>query len=154
MRAAGRLIGLLSLAAVMLFPAAARADDKEGKAKQEVKPKEVWDGSVGDEKLLKDAPRVITNAKTLAKLWKGWKVDDEVPEVDFSKEIVVVQTTLPGSQFVGRPKITLDEKGDLWMSALATNPATTPRVPGFRYWIARVSREGVKTFHREPLPKD
>jgi len=140
-----RLIGLVLLAACVLFPLVARADDKE------VKPKEVWDGSVDDVRLMKEAPLVVTNPKVLEKLWKAWKVDEVIPEVDFAKEIILVQTTPPNKgPFLDRPKLTMDQKGDLWIQASVLNKP----LRGFRYWIFRVSRDGIKTFGRKPLPTD
>ena len=50
-------------------------------------------GSVADEALQKEAPQVITSAKALERLWSAWKLDGKAPEVDFTKEFVVVGTT-------------------------------------------------------------
>jgi hypothetical protein len=84
------------------------------------------------------SPEVITNAKTLEKVWKAWGIKDKLPDVDFSKEIVLVATTT-GSRLNLRPVI--DDKGDLKALGLGTSDLR----PGFRYVIVVVSREGVKT---------
>jgi hypothetical protein len=48
--------------------------------------------------------------KALEKLWKDWKLTDKMPDIDFTKELVVVSTTT-GSRL--RLALTLDDKGDL-----------------------------------------
>jgi hypothetical protein len=129
---------LLGLALVALLAPPALADKKPVKAVKE------WSGSVEDEKLAQDAPAYVTDAKALGKLWKDWKVEGKVPEVDFKKEIVVVTTTR-GSKL--RLVANLDDKGDLEVLGLATRDLA----PGFRYVIATVSREGVKTINGKEL---
>jgi hypothetical protein len=105
-------------------------------------------GSIDDEKLAKEMPEngVITNAKDFEKLVKAWKVADQVPDVDFDKEIVLVGTT-EGSKLT--LNAALDEKGDLKVLGLATRDLR----PGFRYVIISVPREGVKTVNGKDLPK-
>jgi hypothetical protein len=136
------LIGLTvaALALVGVMTAAAHAENKAVKSSKE------WTGSVADEKLSKDAPVFISDAKELAKLWTSWKVGDKVPDIDFNKEIVVVSTTV-GSKLSLSCK--LDDKGNLQVLGLGTRDL----VPGFRYVIATVSRDGVKTVDGKELPK-
>lgn len=135
------LAGVVAVAAVALFTADALAQ------KTAVKPSKEWTGSVEDEALAKDAPACITSAKGLENLWKAWKIADKVPEVDFTKEIVVVTTTR-GSKL--RLAAALDEKGNLTVGGLGTRDLA----PGFRYVIATVSKEGVKTVNGKELPKE
>jgi hypothetical protein len=134
------LVGLVAVAAVVLFTSDALAQ------KTAVKPIKEWTGSVDDEKLAKDAPACITSAKALENLWKAWKLADKVPEVDFTKEIVILATT-QGSKL--KMAATLDEKGNLMVGGLGTRDLA----PGFRYVIATVSNEGVKTVNGKELPK-
>jgi hypothetical protein len=135
------LVGVAALAAVVLFTSDALAQ------KTAVKPSKEWTGSVEDEALEKDAPACVTSARGLEKLWKAWKIADKVPEVDFTKEIVVVSTTR-GSKL--RLAAALDEKGNLTVGGLGTSDLA----PGFRYVIATVSKEGVKTVNGKELPKE
>ena len=135
------LVGLVAVAAVVLFTSDALAQ------KNAVKPIKEWTGSVEDEKLAKGAPESITSAKGLEKLWKAWKLPDKAPEVNFTKEIVVLATT-EGSKL--KLFATLDEKGNLKVGGLGTNDLR----PGFRYVIATVSKEGVKTVNGKELPKE
>ena len=135
------LVGLVAVAAVVLFTSDALAQ------KNAVKPIKEWTGSVEDEKLAKGAPECITSAKGLEKLWKAWKLPDKAPEVNFTKEIVVLATT-EGSKL--KLFAALDEKGNLRVGGLGTRDLR----PGFRYVIATVSKEGVKTVNGKELPKE
>ena len=116
-----------------------------GAAKRKpVKPLKQWSGSVEDLSLQKAAPEVIVAAPELEKLWQTWKVKGSVPKVDFAKELVLVSTTR-GS--ILRFAATLDEQGNLQVVGVATRDLR----PGFRYVIAVVSREGVKTVNGKEL---
>jgi hypothetical protein len=108
---------------------------------QDRKPLETlkeWRGDNPNEGLAKDSPKFITNAKDLEKLWKAWDIKEKVPEIDFAKEILLVETTR-GSRL--NLKATLDEKGDLQPLGLATRDLR----PGFRYVMITVNKAGVKT---------
>ena len=131
------------LSAVMLLAAGAA-----GAAPTPLKATDAWMGSIDDEKLAKEMPEngVITNAKDFEKLVKAWKVADKVPEVNFDKEIILVDKT-GGSKLTLRAS--LDEKGDLKALGLATRDLR----PGFRYVIISVPKEGVKTVNGKELPK-
>jgi hypothetical protein len=115
--------------------------------KQPVRRSKEWSGSVQDEKLAKDAPTCVTSARALEQLWKDWKRTDKMPEIDFTKELVVVSTTT-GSRL--RLALTLDDKGDLQVRGIATLDFR----PGFRYVLATVRNEGVKTVNGKGLPKE
>ncbi|MCY2970611.1 MAG: hypothetical protein NTZ30_08080 [Planctomycetota bacterium] len=108
---------------------------------QDRKPLETlkeWRGDNPNEGLAKDSPKFITNAKDLEKLWKAWDIKEKLPEIDFSKEILLVETTR-GSRL--NLKATLDEKGDLQPLGLATRDLRD----GFRYVMTTVNKAGVKT---------
>ncbi|MEI6772645.1 MAG: hypothetical protein WCL90_13915 [Planctomycetota bacterium] len=108
---------------------------------QDRKPLETlkeWRGDNPNEGLAKDSPKFITNAKDLEKLWKAWDIKEKVAEIDFSKEILLVETTR-GSRL--NLKATLDEKGDLQSLGLATRDLR----PGFRYVMITVNKAGIKT---------
>jgi hypothetical protein len=131
----------VAVAAVVLFTSDALAQ------KNAVKPSKEWTGSVEDESLAKDAPACITSAKGLEKLWKAWKIADKVPEVDFTKQLVLLTTTR-GSKL--RLAAALDEKGNLMVGGLGA----LDLAPGFRYVLATVSKEGVKKVNGKELPKE
>ncbi len=106
-----------------------------------------WKGSVAEEKLQKEAPEVITNAKDLEKVWKAWKIDDPMPKIDFMKEIIIV-TTGSGSKLNLSAK--LDDKGNMTVIGFGT----ADFVPGFRWVMGSVSKEGVKTVNKKALPAE
>jgi hypothetical protein len=135
-----RAKSFLILTVVIVFAPAALADNKP------VRPVKEWSGSVDDAELAKEAPEFITEAKELEKLWKSWKLADKVPEVDFDKELVVVTTTV-GSNLSLFAK--LDDKGNLTVGGIATQDIA----PGFRYVIATLSRDGIKTVNGKELSR-
>jgi hypothetical protein len=135
------MVSVLAIVVAMALTSAAQADKKD------VKPTKQWSGSVDDDKLLKDAPACITDKKGLEKLWKAWKIEDKMPDVDFTKEIVVITTSV-GSKLSLMVK--LDDKGNLDVGGLGTRDLR----PGFRYVIATVPREGVKTINGKDLPEE
>lgn len=111
---------------------------------QPVVPSQEWSGSVIDISLRKDAPEVILSTKEFEALWLAWKLPGPVPEVDFSSNLVVVQTT-EGSRL--RLAVSQDDKGNVKALGLATRDFR----PGFRYVIAVLSRKGVKTVNGKEL---
>ena len=134
-----RVLVLLTIVTVLVSDA--RAERKAVKLEKE------WKGSVEDDALAKDSPTVIGDAKALEKLWKAWKIEGKVPGVDFKKQLVIITTT-SGSKL--RLSATLDDKGNLAVLGLGTRDLR----PGFRYVIATVSREGVKTVNGKKLPRE
>ena len=112
--------------------------------RKSVKPLKQWSGSVDDLSLRKAAPEFILSTREIEKLWQAWKVPGPVPQVDFSKELVLVATTR-GSRL--RLAATLDGKGNLQVGGVATRDLR----PGFRYVITVVNREGVKTVNGKKL---
>jgi hypothetical protein len=113
-------------------------------SKRPVTPSQQWSGSVADLSLSKAVPEVILTEKDLENLWAVWKVPGPVPEVDFSRDLIVVQTTR-GSRL--RLSSTMDEKGNLEVVGAATMDLR----PGFRYVVAVLSHEGVKTINGQEL---
>jgi hypothetical protein len=130
------------LAALALAATLAPAAEPQRKA---IKPSKEFTGSVDDEGLMKGAPNVIASAKALGDLWKSWNVAGKAPEVDFSKDLVVLAVTR-GSRL--RLIANLGDGGNLQVGGLATRDLR----PGFRYVLAVVSREGVKTVNGKALP--
>jgi hypothetical protein len=132
---------LMSLAIVAVLVSDARAE------KTAVKLQKEWQGSVEDEALAKNAPAVIGDEQAFEKLWKAWKIEEKVPAVDFKKEVAIIATTA-GSKL--RLSAALDDKGNLEVLGMGTRDLR----PGFRYAIATVSREGIKTVNGKKLPKE
>ena len=114
---------------------------------QERKPLETlkeWRGSNPNEELSKDAPKFVANSKDLEKLWKAWDIKEKLPEIDFSKEIVLIETTR-GSRL--NLKAILDEKGNLQPLGIATRDFG----PGFRYVIISINKAGIKTIEGKAI---
>ena len=113
--------------------------------RQPVTPVKEWNGSIDDPTIMSAAPEVILSAKEFEALWLAWKLPGPVPEVDFSLNLVAVQTTV-GSRL--RLSAVLEENGNLMVLALATRDFH----PGFRYVLAVLRRTGVKTVNGKELP--
>ena len=105
-----------------------------------------WSGSVEDEKAIK--PECITSTKGLEAVWKAWKIEGDVPKVDFTKDIVLAVYSV-GSK-LNMAGANLDDTGDLAVLGFGTRDIR----PGFRYVLGVVSKEGVKTVNRKALPKE
>jgi hypothetical protein len=136
-----RLICLSGLILLVLFATDVQA------GKKPVKFLQSWKGSVVDETQQQVAPEVIANTKILEKVWKAWKIEEKMPKIDFAKEIVVLATTR-GSRL--NLTANLDDAGNLEVVGMHT----LDLADGFRYVIAAVSRDGVKTVNKKELPQD
>jgi hypothetical protein len=124
----------------------------EGK---EIKPVKEWKGSFPDEKdepLMKVAPgngSYIANQKDWEKLWKAWRPKEELPKIDFDKQIVfVVSGQCADNQITGTFQLT--GQGDLLFGHEVTDRAG----PGFVYRIWVVDLDGVKTIGGKPIDKE
>jgi hypothetical protein len=136
-------LGLLALV-VVVFVAPTQADEPKP-----IKADKEFRGSLEDADLAKEAPKsgVIASKKALEKLWKAWRIKDEMPEIDFTKQLVLVGTTV-GSRI--NINANLKDDGDLQVLSIATKDLR----PGFRYLIIVIKSEGVKTVGGKPLPKE
>jgi hypothetical protein len=105
-------------------------------------------GSHEDESLQKHRPAngVIVSEKGWEKLAQAWGIKNP-PKVDFSKEILIVATSV-GSRLNVMPR--LNDRGDLQVLTMGTLDIR----PGFRYAIRSISREGIKTVNGKELPKE
>jgi len=102
---------------------------------------DMWSGRVKDATLRKLAPATgfIADPTSWQKICQTWQPDMKVPQVDFSKNLVLVGT-VPGPNLVlMRP--TIDKKGDISFLVAGTKRGG----PGFGYKLIAISRQGVKT---------
>lgn len=137
---------MIRIASFCIVAFAALASPSFGQGpKGEVQPTKQWSGSVANANLAAGAPTVIGTAKEFASLWKNWGLAGAAPAVDFAKELVVVQTSR-GSSISLLLRL---EDGNLAVAGIATRDLR----PGFRYVIASVSREGIKTVDGKALPE-
>jgi hypothetical protein len=106
-----------------------------------------WDGVVKDRPLQKAAPTngIITKSASWKSVWQAWRPNQEVPQVDFETEIVVVGVVPGPNRVLLKP--VLAEGGDLQFVVAGTRMAG----PGFGYALEKVSREGVKTVNGKPI---
>jgi hypothetical protein len=111
-----------------------------------VKPNKNWTGLVKDDTLKKLAPKdgYVVDAKEFEKLWKAWR-KDEVPTIDFAKEVVIV-TLAAGPNELGL-EATIDA-GKLEIKAMQTLVGGA----GFGYSLATFDRKGIKTVRNKKLP--
>jgi hypothetical protein len=88
---------------------------------------------------LKEAPasKMIDNQEGFAKLWKAWRTD-ELPKVDFAKEIVLVLTCAENAQV--NIQATLRDNGDLAIKIVSTERVSA----GNSYVLAIVEKNGIK----------
>jgi hypothetical protein len=113
---------------------------------QVVKHEQSWSGSAKDEAAAKTMPKVATDKAKLAEIWKACERTDAVPEIDFSKSVVVVSTSVGSRINVGGGRL---KNGELTVLGMGTMDI----LPGFRYVIAVFPREGVKSVNGEKLPE-
>lgn len=127
---------------IWLSPAVTRSAEKD------IKPVRVWFGVVKDAAKRKLAPRerFLTEAREFEKLWRAWKPDDRTPEVDFSQNVVIVDTEDKGK--IDQMVFHLNDKGDL---AIIVGFADAKDFPGFSFGFAQVPRTGIKSIESRPL---
>ncbi len=138
-------LSLLILTAVALPALGILAADVPATQPKEVTPLAQWSGGMADESLQKQAPvdGVIVEAAAFAKLCKAWNVAAKAP-VDFKTQFVAVQTT--GGSII---HMSAQLGGDGEMKVLGM--ATMDLVPGFRYQMLVLPRDGVKTVNGKKL---
>jgi hypothetical protein len=114
-----------------------------------VNPTGRWDGVVKDSARKELAPShgFVADSASWKSLWQKWRPNQEVPQVNFDKEIVVVGVVSGPNRVLLRPM--LSEGGDLRFLVAGTRMAG----PGFGYALVKVSREGVKTVNGKPIRK-
>jgi len=141
----GVSIGLLTGLAFAAGLAAAPAQGGKGKP---IKPLQTWQAKVQDEALKNAAPPsgFVTNAKEFAALWKAWRGDEKVPDVDFKKNLVLVG--LAGGPNIAGIGATLSDDGNLTVLVRQTLIGG----PGFGYQLAVVPRDGIKTVNGKAVP--
>jgi len=106
-----------------------------------------WSGKHADASLRKLVPQngFIADAKTWTNLWTAWRPGEDVPNVNFEKELVLVGTVSGPNLVILKP--TLGADGDLRFAVGGTKIGG----PGFGYLLHRTSRDGVKSVNGKPL---
>ena len=117
----------------------AQAEDEV--AVKQIKAEVLISGSVDDDSVHSPAGRLDLSAglidqKNLEKIWKEWKVRDEMPKVDFEKQFVVVSTWGGSHQQISWSVL---PDGSFFFGGGGTKDIK----PGFRYHIGVFNWEGV-----------
>jgi hypothetical protein len=138
-----RCLVLLVVAFLAAVPFVGAAD------KAEIKPSEKWTGTYPTNKLdqlpkeqRETAVGYIGDAKTFKAVWKAWKPDDKLPEVDFKKNVVIFTRNTKFLNRINIAKITLED-GKLDLVALETRTAN-PIEDKVHMAMAVIPRKGVK----------
>jgi hypothetical protein len=97
----------------------------------------------------KEGPKrnYIVSEKELTRVWKAWKVKDEMPKVDFDKQLVLVVTSRSSGLGL-TPR--LEENGDLKVIAFATADLR----PDYAFQFGLIPREGIKTIEGKAIEKE
>jgi hypothetical protein len=127
-----------------LFGTPLAAADTAGK-QQSVVVLQQWNGRVPAAPEPAPAPAVITDGKTLDKLWRDWQITAPLPAVDFSRQLVLTHVARSSlTRFMG---FSLDAQGDLTPRIVAT-----PDAPGYAsYAICVIERAGIKSVRGQAL---
>jgi hypothetical protein len=116
---------------------------------KKVGPVNCWWGMVAEKKLADMAPArgYLTSRAAWKNLWEAWRPGEKLPEVDFTKQLVLVD--LGGMYPVGHALyVTAD--GDLKIQLLRR----VPDRPGQGYGIAVIERGAVKTIKGKAIAPD
>jgi hypothetical protein len=115
-----------------------------------IKVKKMWAGEIKLE-LLQQAPPndFILDEDAWAKLWKAYCGDDELPKIDFDKQMILVKAgPNPTAIHYDPQRLILNEQGDLSVQYYTSwNRYPDPNPKSGRYIFLQISREGVKSIN-------
>ena len=109
-----------------------------------------WSGVAADPTLeaKKPADGLVGNGKDFAGLWKAWRPNEQVPDVDFGSYFVLVVTRPKGHTFVLH--LLPGDGGDA--RYLAGQPAGGKELAGFGYGLAVFPRAKVTSIGGKAIP--
>ena len=90
---------------------------------------------------------VIVGQAKFAEVWQAWSVGEQLPEVDFKTQMVLVATVSGPNRTLSGPLNLVD--GELSYRVMSTKMGG----PGFGYLLMLISRDGVKTVNGQPIPQ-
>ncbi|MEW4455752.1 hypothetical protein AB1L30_24000 [Bremerella sp. JC817] len=110
-------------------------------------PENVASGKIQNNDALKQVPKsgIVTDQATFEKLWKAFRGEEALPDIDFEKKLVLVGTVDGPNLVMLNPKLEAD--GNLKYVVGGTRMAG----PGFGYRMVAVDRDGVKTINGQPM---
>ncbi len=146
-----RLFSAILLATLLIIPGGCESQPTE------VVPLEKWSDRMGIgtpadpshwAALRGKAPanHVIADQQSWAELWKAWRGDEPVPEVDFRTEIVIVYTCY-GPNYM---QVWLERDGSGNVKCVRST-VTGLAGPSFGYVMLRVNRAGIKSVEGHPI---
>ena len=108
-----------------------------------------WGGMLKDKKLTEMAPKkgYITSNAAWKKLWEAWRPNAKLPEVDFTKYLVLVDL---GGMYPVVHELKITDQGDLKV----TPAARVPPGPGFGYGMSLIELKAVKTIRGQAIEAD
>jgi hypothetical protein len=138
-----RILGLTILCAWAACGGRTSAEDRT------VEPVKSWWGILAEEKLTELAPKkgYVTSHAAWAKLWGAWRPGERLPEVDFTRHLVLVD--LGGMYPVGH-ELRITGRGDL---TVRLNTRVAP-ARGHGYGIAVIERSAVRTINGKAIEPD
>ena len=115
-------------------------------AQQSVSITQKWTGKIADPSLRGAADRIVRDAETWNKLWASWRPGKKVVDVDWSNQIVLVETVDgPNNILTSSPKI--DATGELKYEIAGTKMAGA----GFGYLLMSVPAAKIKRVNGESV---
>src|SRR5262245_4076437 len=133
-------------------PAPREATPEARGAQSPVRLEKTWNGEVNIE-LRQEAPEdgYIANKAKWEALWKAYRGGEELPKVDFAKELVLVAVNRDPNRISIQAK--LDDKGDLTVMHISTKMGfVNPKA--CKYEFAVVSRDGIKSINGKTLKNE
>lgn len=114
----------------------------------EIKPIREWSGVGNDPELAPPIPKdgVIQDQLAWQQFWKVWRPQEEAPQVDFEKNIIVVATTR-GSNSVRIHRLNLAPGGNLQYSLAISRT----RKPGFGFAMIELPGSSIKQINGRVL---
>lgn len=111
-----------------------------------VVPTKEWHGLLLNEADTKLAPKneYLTTEKAWQELWKGWRPDEQVPVIDFSKQMVIVKL---GGMYPVRFQLKLTDRNDLTVKWHPLHPSKK----GYGYGIAIIERGNIQTVNGKAI---
>lgn len=126
--------------------------DGQGQAAWAYYPSVHWSGTVKDAALAMEAPRsrFLLDQDTFAQLWNKWSLGGSVPQVDFSRNLVVVATSMEGIPTKLRLHTIGGPGGD---PVKVQFDLGKDKVEGFAFTIGVFNREKIKSINGQDVPK-
>lgn len=109
-----------------------------------------WQGTSRNDDLRDEAPGrpFIVEQETWQRVWTAWRPRQEVPEIDFEQDLVLVATVRGPNRLFG--PVFLGPNGNVRMRLASTKVGG----PGFGYLLMRVAREGIVSVNGKSIEEE